>query len=164
GRHTRWPRDWSSDVCSSDLLRLVAPAECGQSHVALAARPEPGTRRGDDVRLAEEPVEEVPRAEPPGRLDPDGRRVLPAIGPEPRRLEPLPDDPGVLHVEIDRRPDLAAPLVGVDGGGPALDDIGHAVELRRLAPEPERVEAHRLAGAVAAHEALGHDGERASRP
>src|SRR6266702_5938578 len=23
-RHTRWPRDWSSDVCSSDLV-LVAP-------------------------------------------------------------------------------------------------------------------------------------------
>src|SRR5690625_7687833 len=22
-RHTRWPRDWSSDVCSSDLPRLV---------------------------------------------------------------------------------------------------------------------------------------------
>src|SRR5439155_16859748 len=21
-RHTRWPRDWSSDVCSSDLLAL----------------------------------------------------------------------------------------------------------------------------------------------
>src|SRR5207253_3834554 len=21
-RHTRWPRDWSSDVCSSDLLRF----------------------------------------------------------------------------------------------------------------------------------------------
>src|SRR5690625_7629186 len=21
-RHTRWPRDWSSDVCSSDLLHL----------------------------------------------------------------------------------------------------------------------------------------------
>src|SRR5690625_4411878 len=21
-RHTRWPRDWSSDVCSSDLQRL----------------------------------------------------------------------------------------------------------------------------------------------
>src|SRR5439155_16392368 len=21
-RHTRWPRDWSSDVCSSDLLRV----------------------------------------------------------------------------------------------------------------------------------------------
>src|SRR5215510_11418864 len=23
-RHTRWPRDWSSDVCSSDLLGLEA--------------------------------------------------------------------------------------------------------------------------------------------
>src|SRR5207253_6223696 len=21
-RHTRWPRDWSSDVCSSDLFRM----------------------------------------------------------------------------------------------------------------------------------------------
>src|SRR5207253_6598952 len=24
-RHTRWPRDWSSDVCSSDLNRNIAP-------------------------------------------------------------------------------------------------------------------------------------------
>src|SRR5690625_7926277 len=24
-RHTRWPRDWSSDVCSSDLCRKEAP-------------------------------------------------------------------------------------------------------------------------------------------
>src|SRR5207253_5472867 len=23
-RHTRWPRDWSSDVCSSDLVRQMA--------------------------------------------------------------------------------------------------------------------------------------------
>ena len=23
-RHTRWPRDWSSDVCSSDLVFMVA--------------------------------------------------------------------------------------------------------------------------------------------
>src|SRR5215510_7135731 len=23
-RHTRWPRDWSSDVCSSDLMLSVA--------------------------------------------------------------------------------------------------------------------------------------------
>src|SRR5207253_4878975 len=22
-RHTRWPRDWSSDVCSSDLLKVL---------------------------------------------------------------------------------------------------------------------------------------------
>src|SRR5437870_7638708 len=26
-RHTRWPRDWSSDVCSSDLItRQILPA------------------------------------------------------------------------------------------------------------------------------------------
>src|SRR5207253_7953218 len=25
-RHTRWPRDWSSDVCSSDLTRALALA------------------------------------------------------------------------------------------------------------------------------------------
>src|SRR5439155_12539571 len=24
-RHTRWPRDWSSDVCSSDLAALTGP-------------------------------------------------------------------------------------------------------------------------------------------
>src|SRR5207253_4815432 len=24
-RHTRWPRDWSSDVCSSDLCFRIAP-------------------------------------------------------------------------------------------------------------------------------------------
>src|SRR5215510_6114127 len=26
-RHTRWPRDWSSDVCSSDLLSLTDIAD-----------------------------------------------------------------------------------------------------------------------------------------
>src|SRR5690625_3246461 len=33
-RHTRWPRDWSSDVCSSDLTRPTQPAmpciNCGE--------------------------------------------------------------------------------------------------------------------------------------
>src|SRR5215208_7657099 len=29
-RHTRWPRDWSSDVCSSDLLRDERPARPGR--------------------------------------------------------------------------------------------------------------------------------------
>src|SRR5207253_7981933 len=26
-RHTRWPRDWSSDVCSSDLSLVIASHE-----------------------------------------------------------------------------------------------------------------------------------------
>src|SRR5690625_1155072 len=27
-RHTRWPRDWSSDVCSSDLKSIVLIVDC----------------------------------------------------------------------------------------------------------------------------------------
>src|SRR5207253_652121 len=35
-RHTRWPRDWSSDVCSSDLVsgQIRAPKE-GERYFAL---------------------------------------------------------------------------------------------------------------------------------
>src|SRR5690625_7784208 len=33
-RHTSWPRDWSSDVCSSDLLRRMDKSEheCGKNN------------------------------------------------------------------------------------------------------------------------------------
>src|SRR5690625_5695415 len=32
-RHTRWPRDWSSDVCSSDLLLVgVGVVDVGPAH------------------------------------------------------------------------------------------------------------------------------------
>src|SRR5207253_6597320 len=40
-RHTRWPRDWSSDVCSSDLimnLRAVRTRNIGCFHPARAVR------------------------------------------------------------------------------------------------------------------------------
>src|SRR5690625_7043333 len=37
-RHTRWPRDWSSDVCSSDLLHVadLAHLQAPQVHVGQA--------------------------------------------------------------------------------------------------------------------------------
>src|SRR5207253_6850811 len=38
-RHTRWPRDWSSDVCSSDLVESEAYDKCSKlfsSHPDLA--------------------------------------------------------------------------------------------------------------------------------
>src|SRR5439155_4143421 len=38
-RHTRWPRDWSSDVCSSDLEG--APAPCLRLMVAREPRRRP---------------------------------------------------------------------------------------------------------------------------
>src|SRR5207253_4542203 len=41
-RHTRWPRDWSSDVCSSDLPAL-------QMSVSATTRPKrPGENDGKD--------------------------------------------------------------------------------------------------------------------
>src|SRR5690625_7874075 len=33
-RHTIWPRDWSSDVCSSDLQQPARAPRCDRVHVA----------------------------------------------------------------------------------------------------------------------------------
>src|SRR6266702_1511926 len=37
-RHTRWPRDWSSDVCSSDLVKRLIQAQCGRPSMSSFAR------------------------------------------------------------------------------------------------------------------------------
>src|SRR5215510_15431371 len=34
-RHTRWPRDWSSDVCSSDLHRLEQKQDVGEQNRSI---------------------------------------------------------------------------------------------------------------------------------
>src|SRR6266508_6854520 len=49
-RHTRWPRDWSSDVCSSDLLEddAVVAVETGAARRLPVHRHVAG-RRLDDV-------------------------------------------------------------------------------------------------------------------
>src|SRR5439155_14704826 len=44
-RHTRWPRDWSSDVCSSDLdcrqmITVNGPADHFRNHVVRCAEPD----------------------------------------------------------------------------------------------------------------------------
>src|SRR5688572_31981971 len=74
-RHTRFDCDWSSDVCSSDLLRHVAKAHCvGETRAAL-------TR---DVLVEEEAAadleprddhEEQPRHQDDGRERSEERRV-----------------------------------------------------------------------------------------
>src|SRR5439155_9111344 len=38
-RHTRWPRDWSSDVCSSDLSAGELPAQWRDALAAYQAHP-----------------------------------------------------------------------------------------------------------------------------
>src|SRR5207253_540380 len=35
-RHTRWPRDWSSDVCSSDLTSYVSAGDYGRIELLMA--------------------------------------------------------------------------------------------------------------------------------
>src|SRR5690625_7182777 len=37
-RHTRWPRDWSSDVCSSDLT-FGLPESCSHRPLLISDRP-----------------------------------------------------------------------------------------------------------------------------
>src|SRR5215510_16096471 len=58
-RHTRWPRDWSSDVCSSDLRAGLAAAEGGllgrarrQRRPTRAGRPVVGDRAAARVEGA----------------------------------------------------------------------------------------------------------------
>src|SRR5262245_60242534 len=144
------------------FLRLVAAAERGEPEVALAARAEADARGSDDVGLGEQPIEEVPGAEAGRCLDPDVRGVLPAVDLIARRAEPVADDARVLHVKVDRCADFLAPLVGVAGGGAALDDVRDAVELGGLPPEPERMQAGRLAAGGTSLELFRHDGERAA--
>src|SRR5439155_9020622 len=46
-RHTRWPRDWSSDVCSSDLIHEIDLVRCALASLAgTAHRIDSG---GDDL-------------------------------------------------------------------------------------------------------------------
>src|SRR5690625_5435018 len=51
-RHTSWPRDWSSDVCSSDLVMasLVAGSLLGPTEDALALS---GQGLRDTTRIAD---------------------------------------------------------------------------------------------------------------
>src|SRR5437660_12118078 len=53
-RHTRWPRDWSSDVCSSDLVDDAGGAQHRPHQLArhLCAREQ--VRRSEERRVGKE--------------------------------------------------------------------------------------------------------------
>src|SRR5207253_5341737 len=56
-RHTRWPRDWSSDVCTSDLALAVAAALPDVEIVSLDSMQ---VYRGMDIGTAKpSPVEQA---------------------------------------------------------------------------------------------------------
>src|SRR5439155_17035218 len=74
-RHTRWPRDWSSDVCSSDLLPVLVSTGAGRAGKHSRLRPRYVRREA---------------ASPPSRTAgrPERRRSLPssALRSEERRV------------------------------------------------------------------------------
>src|SRR6266508_2055131 len=73
-RHTRWPRDWSSDVCSSDL-RVIAIADKAQQRLCrrfrkLAAehKPAPKSAVANRTRVGRFPVGGPPTGADVGKL------------------------------------------------------------------------------------------------
>src|SRR5215208_1364453 len=91
-RHTRWPRDWSSDVCSSDLSAirpLVLPRECPR-------RPAPARPVVEEGQEAARPCRSraaggLHRAVAPGvgrRSTRPASTGLPRRGPYPSRRRP----------------------------------------------------------------------------
>src|SRR5690625_6623429 len=57
-RHTRWPRDWSSDVCSSDLYTYQIPSERELMDEYYVSR---STVRKSIARLVDEGILEIRR-------------------------------------------------------------------------------------------------------
>src|SRR5207245_7657696 len=54
-RHTRCYRDWSSDVCSSDLLELALRARRSREHVRVAVALARGTFERPDLESSQPP-------------------------------------------------------------------------------------------------------------
>src|SRR5439155_15176377 len=80
-RHTRWPRDWSSDVCSSDLSRSEQPSPSSRGQLACDRVLDPPAELGDV--LVERHVEGVDSALSPV-LDGDRRSEERRVGKECR--------------------------------------------------------------------------------
>src|SRR5215475_7196968 len=53
-RHTRCSRDWSSDVCSSDLRRVTTTSAGSASTRPRRAAPSSSTRRSEERRVGKE--------------------------------------------------------------------------------------------------------------
>src|SRR5437870_13869782 len=91
-RHTRWPRDWSSDVCSSDLASVRANIETLKNRGVHIIEPEVGQmacRTYGPGRLA--PVEELVEVVIcmlNRRRDLEGRKILVTAGPTLEDIDP----------------------------------------------------------------------------
>src|SRR5439155_15739169 len=80
-RHTRWPRDWSSDVCSSDL-RNLSPRRSGQNHRGLRFRGELDESRYGRAHRCRRLLETLPYPAPCGSDFERGRSEERRVGKE----------------------------------------------------------------------------------
>src|SRR5256886_7486102 len=97
-RHTRFDCDWSSDVCSSDLVR-------GRPTLALGVRDHVQCQRGLTARFGAEDLRYPP---PRDAADPDRRVQVDRarrddLHPHPRRIGPHPHDGALAASLLDLR-------------------------------------------------------------
>src|SRR5207253_7886717 len=59
-RHTRWPRDWSSDVCSSDLMAMEITSRSVPGTPSAEIATDKTTQPGTPVELPD-PMQSRPR-------------------------------------------------------------------------------------------------------
>src|SRR5262245_50787679 len=96
------------------LFDVLAAVERAQAEVAFAAGSEAAARSADEVGLREQAVEEIPARFVAGGLDPDVGGVDAAVDLDSRCLQSFADQPGILEIIVDDRPDLRLSLGAVD--------------------------------------------------
>src|SRR5207249_9053969 len=109
-RHTRSKRDWSSDVCSSDLVLHER-----ETNVTLAVLAEADARRHRDLRFLDEELGELERAETAegfGDRRPDEHRALRLRHAPAELVETVHQHVAALAVNLDDL--LDALLVGLE--------------------------------------------------
>src|SRR6266481_4947053 len=164
-RHTRWNCDWSSDVCSSDLVhddrRLRAlraragSAEVGQAVRARRPRPPrarrsagaPRQRRRDPLHLPRGP--ERPRAGPGGRA-PARRRAGRLLRPRPDPLARVGGAGGLGGGAREPAPLLHAPPRSGPGAAPAMTALAPGPALGQTRPMREVIAGEERRAALAA--------------
>src|SRR5439155_15215067 len=111
-RHTRWPRDWSSDVCSSDLQ---LPPLCRRPRSIL---PGPTVCEGPALAMDETPAsQQILHLATPKILPRSGRRLLLHLGSHPGRrtptaeaVESAPDGDGTAYQNESRSQSVSSGL------------------------------------------------------
>src|SRR5215510_4651142 len=144
------------------FLDVRARVEGREPEVALAGRTEAGAGRADDLDLGEQAIEELPGAGAVARTQPQVGRVDATEHGEAGGAEALAQEPRILHVERDLLAGLGEPGGRVRCRRAALDDVGGAVELGRVAARPQRVERGARTVGRGAGDGLGDDQERAA--